>query len=117
MLNQVNIMGNLVRKSEIVVTANKSRIFFTIAVDASTEKEKKTDFIKCSAWETKAETIDKHVEVGQRLVLTGRLKPYKVDNNGNKHDDYLVEIQSFYFAGQKPSEKKQDEIDIDSIKF
>ncbi len=118
MLNQIVLMGNIVRKSEeIVITGGKSRMFFTIAVDASTEKEKKSDFIKCSIWETKAETFHKHVEVGQKMVVSGRLKPYKVTKNNETHDDYLVEVNNFYFAGQKPSEKKSDEIDIDSIKF
>ena len=84
-LNYTNLMGRLTAKPVYEVNENgKSCCKFTIAVDrreVNSEGKRQADFIKCIAWNKKAEAIAKYFDKGYRIALGGHLRM----------DDYINE--------------------------
>ena len=77
-LNYTNLMGRLTAKPVYeVLESGKSCCKFTIAVDrreVDQEGKRQADFIKCIAWNKKAEAIAKYFDKGYRIALGGHLR-------------------------------------------
>lgn len=86
MLNNISIMGRLVRDPELrKTTTGKSVCSFTIANDRPYSGDKKeTDFLDVVAWNSTADFIEKNFHKGKTIIVTGRLQTrlYK-DREGN----------------------------------
>ena len=77
MLNNISIMGRLVRDPELrMTTTGKSVCYFTIANDRpfNGAERKETDFIDVVAWNSKADFIGKNFNKGKTIIVTGRLQ-------------------------------------------
>ena len=81
MLNNVTLVGNLVRDVEIKTTQSGSNyVNFTIAVDRSYKDkngDRPTDFIRCVAWNGSAEFLNNYASKGDRISVQGDLR---IDN-------------------------------------
>lgn len=106
-LNQVNIMGRVVRDMELRSTKGGSHVTsFTLAVDEDMKNketgERETDFIDCVAFGYTAEFAAKHFPKGTMMVVVGRLKArtYK-DKDGNTRKSTEVRASNVYFAESK----------------
>ena len=107
MLNQIVIMGRLVRDPELRRTGSGTAVTsFTLAVDRdfsgkdSTEKE--TDFIECVAWRQTGEFVSKYFTKGRMAVVAGRLQIRNwTDKDGNKRRSAEVVAENVYFADSK----------------
>lgn len=87
MLNNISIMGRLVKDPELrKTTTGKSVCSFTIANDRpyGGADNKETDFLDVVAWNSTAEFIEKNFHKGKTIIVTGRLQTrlYK-DREGN----------------------------------
>lgn len=102
MLNRITIMGRLVRDPELKYTASNTPVTsFTLAVDRDFG-EKKTDFIDCVAWKQTAEFVCNYFHKGSLAVASGRLQLRDwEDQNGNKHRNAEVVVDSIYFGESK----------------
>lgn len=102
MLNRITIMGRLVRDPELKYTASNTAVTsFTLAVDRDFG-EKKTDFIDCVAWKQTAEFVCNYFHKGSLAVASGRLQLRDwEDQNGNKHRNAEVVVDSIYFGESK----------------
>lgn len=93
-MNQVVIMGRLVKDPEVTTTQSGITISrFTLAVDRPTKKDQKkeTDFIRCVSFGRMAEIISNYVSKGQRLLVDGSIRTGSyTDKNGNKR--YTTDI-------------------------
>ena len=108
-LNNVNLMGRLVRDPELQHTSgNVSYLKFTVAVDrdyTDPNGNRGTDFINCSAWRSTAEFVNKYFRKGDNMAVTGRLTINKwKDREGNNHNDPVIDVSSVYFAGKRSSD-------------
>lgn len=77
MLNNISIMGRLVKDPELrKTTTGKSVCSFTIANDRpyGGADKKETDFIDIVAWNSTAEFIEKNFHKGKTIIVTGRLQ-------------------------------------------
>ena len=78
MLNQITIMGRMVKDPELRHTNSGTAVAsFTLAVDRDFKNdsgEKETDFIDCVAWRGTAEFVDKYFGKGSMAVVSGRLQ-------------------------------------------
>lgn len=106
MLNEVNIMGRLVADLEIKATKTGRKVAnFTIACDRNyvpKGEERKTDFIRCQAWEKTAEFIDKYFRKGESIILNGSLETQSyTDKLDNKKTVYYINVNRAMFAGGK----------------
>ena len=107
MLNQIIVMGRMVRDPELRRTANGTAVAsFTLAVDRDfTGKdggEKETDFIDCVAWRNTGEFVGKYFTKGRMACVSGRLQIRSwTDKDGNKRRSAEVVADNVYFADSK----------------
>lgn len=77
-LNYTNLMGRLTAAPVHGITASgKSYCKFTIAVDrreVDSAGNRQADFIKCIAWNKKADAIARYFDKGYRIALGGHLR-------------------------------------------
>ena len=106
MLNNVTIMGRMVRDPEIRASAaGVSWCSFFLAVDrdfSGNSGEKETDFIDCVAWRHNAEFIGKYFRKGDMMVVSGRLQTrVYTDQEGVRRKSSTVAADGVYFGGSK----------------
>lgn len=107
MLNQISVMGRIVRDPELRRTnSGKPVTSFTLACDRdfknSQTGEKEVDFLDCVAWNSTAEIVEKYFHKGQMAVASGRLQIRQyTDKNGQKRRQAEILVSSAYFYGSK----------------
>lgn len=108
-MNNVSLMGRLVRDIEIKTTATGMFIGnFTLAVDKGLSKDKKqeleamgkptADFIRCLAFGKTAEILGQYVGKGNRLAIEGRIQTGSYENQQGQRvytTDIIVDKFSF----------------------
>lgn len=102
MLNNVTLMGRLVRNPELRYTQNQTPVAsFSLACERDT-KDKTTDFIDCTAWRNTAEFVNSYMTKGQMIVVTGRLQIRQWNGKeGNKRSAPEINVDNAYFAENK----------------
>lgn len=90
MLNQVILVGRLVRTPELQLTeSGKKRSLVTLAVNRSFKNqngEYDTDFLDCTLWTGIAESTAEYCKTGDVIGVKGRLQTRLIDNeDGTKH--------------------------------
>jgi len=101
-MNKVVLMGRLTAEPEVrYTTEQKAVASYTLAVDRKVARDggKTTaDFIRCVAWEKKAEFAEKYLHKGTKILIMGRIQTgsYK-DKDGRTvyTTDIVVEDQEF----------------------
>lgn len=102
-LNKVTLIGNLGADPEIRTTPNGSKVAqFSLATtrqwnSASGEKQEKTEWHKCVAWNAGsrgtglADIIERYVKKGDKLYVEGRIE-YRQYEDKDKQTRYVTEI-------------------------
>jgi len=101
-LNKVMLIGNLGADPEVRTTSNGSRVAsFSLATSRqwntqAGEKQEKTEWHRCIAWNTSrgtglADTIEKYVKKGDRVYVEGRIE-YRTYEDKEKQTRYVTEI-------------------------
>ena len=129
MLNNVTIMGRLVKDPELKTTGNgTSLVQFSIACDreyAAKGEEKQTDFFDCTAWRGTADFISKYFTKGRMIAITGRLQTrnYETkDGFARKVTEIVVDKANFCGdkgagSGASTPASKAFEADPDELPF
>lgn len=106
MLNNVIIMGRLVKDPELKTTSSGTSVTqFTIACDreyASKGEERQADFFDCTAWRGTAEFISKYFSKGRLIAITGRLqtRSYETKEGAARKVTEIV-VDKANFCGDK----------------
>ena len=111
-MNNVQLMGNLVRDPELTFTKNGSLVArFTIAasneyIDKSTgEVKEQTAYVNCVAWKKLGENVGKLIK-GNRCIVNGRLQTRSYEpKEGEKR--YVTEVVAD-FIGDSLSNKEDE---------
>jgi single-strand DNA-binding protein len=102
-LNKVTLIGNLGNDPEIRTTSNGSKVAnFSLATtrqwnSASGEKQEKTEWHKCIAWNQGgkgtglADIVERYVKKGDKLYVEGRIE-YRQFEDKEKQTRYVTEI-------------------------
>lgn len=106
MLNQITVMGRLVRDPELRYTQSGTPVTsFTLACerDFAQGDTKVTDFIDCVAWRNTAEFVSKHfAKKGTMAVVNGRLQFRDwQDRDGNNRRNAEILVENIYFGERK----------------
>lgn len=138
MLNQVVLMGNLVRDPEVKSLPSGTAVCeFTVAAnDRYTTKDgqerEETLFMECKAFGRKGEVIAQYFSGGKPIIVTGRLKQEKwVDKaSGGNRSKIVLNVEDFQFLpknegnlgggkapAQQDSGRKYDPATDDDIPF
>lgn len=103
-MNNVSIIGNLVRDPEMRTTASgKSVANFTLAVNRrfKTEGQPTADFISCVLWGSGAEVFINYSKKGAKVGVTGRIQSRSYeDKDGNSRTVVEVVVDQFDFLSQ-----------------
>ena len=101
-MNKVIFSGRLTNDAEIRYTNDgKAVASFNFAVNRTFDKEN-SDFFKCVAFGKTAETIEKLVKKGTKLLLEGEIRNNNyTDKNGVKRYEMQVIVNSFEFCESK----------------
>ena len=120
MLNQITIMGRMVKDPELRHTNSGLAVAsFTLAVDRDFKNdsgEKETDFIDCVAWRGTAEFVDKYFSKGNMAVVSGRLQIRSyADKDGNKRKAAEIVASNVYFADSKKTAQSGNTNGVDTL--
>lgn len=104
-MNLFVFMGRLTRDPEIRYTSTNMAIAnFSLAVDRWAKKDEKTeaDFIPCTAFDKKAEFVEKYLVKGSKVVVSGRVQNNNYTNKeGQKVYGFQFLVDSIEFAESK----------------
>lgn len=112
MLNQIVLMGRLVRDPEMRYTQSQTPVCsFRIAVDRDFTGrdggERQTDFIDVVAWRQSAEFVTKYFTKGSMIIVSGRLQMRDwTDRDGNKRTSAEVQAERVWFGETRRSREE-----------
>lgn len=111
-MNNVQLLGRLTKDIDLAQTKSK-KVYgrFTLAVQNGEDAM----FIDCVAFDKLAETIEKYVKKGNRLLVDGSINvsTYE-DKDGNKRKSTNVFVNKITFieSAKKDETKKDDEDEL-----
>ena len=115
MLNNVVLMGRLVRDPEInyMQSGNGSVTRFSLAVEKSykvgDEWQTKTSFINCVAWNKTGEFVGKHFRQGNMICVNGSIETSSYTNrDGQKVYTTDVIVEKAHFTGEKKAASESE---------
>lgn len=113
MINNVTLMGRLVKDPEIRYTTDgKARARFTLAVDRRFVKQgeqRQADFINIVAFRQTAEFVGKYFVKGQMVAVVGSIQTRSWDGeDGQKRYATEVIADEVHFCGDKRDSGKQE---------
>lgn len=116
MLNQVILVGRLVRTPELQLTeSGKKRSIATLAVNRGFKNqngEYDTDFIDCTLWTGVAESTSEYCKSGDIIGVKGRLQTRLIDNeDGTKHKKMEIVADRVTFLSSSSNSEKIDNND------
>ena len=119
MVNQVILVGRLVRTPELQVTDNgKKWSMITLAVNRgykNQDGEYDTDFLDCSLWTSIAENTAEYCKTGDILGVKGRIQTRLIDNeDGTKHKKMEIIADKVTFLSSTRNDKKNDIVNINN---
>jgi len=119
MLNQVILVGRLVRTPELQITeTGKKKSLITLAVARSYKNqngEYDTDFLDCTLWTGIAENTAEYCKTGDVIGVKGRLQTWLLENEqGEKYKRVEVIAEKVTFLSSARSGKNQDNVDDES---
>ena len=114
MINQVSLIGRLVRTPELFETENGNKgSFITLAVGRqfkNLDGEYETDFIDCTLWLGVAERAAEYCKTGDIVGIRGRLQTRIVENeDGSKYKRMEVIAERLTFLASARSNDNNHE--------
>ena len=106
-MNLAVLLGRPTADPEVRYTPDGKMVAtFTLAVDRIKEG---ADFIRCQAWEKRAEFIQKYITKGKKILVEGRIRTGSyTDKDGKKIYTTDVIINGVEFAEKKDDSKKEE---------
>lgn len=119
MLNQVILVGRLVRTPELQLTeSGTKKSLVTLAVNRgfkNTNGEYDTDFIDCTLWTGIAENTAEYCKTGDIIGVRGRLQTRIIDNSdGTKYKKMDVIAEKVTFLSSYKNEKNSTNVDAEN---
>ena len=110
MLNQVVLVGRLVKDPELVETeSNKKMTRITIAIPRSFKNmdgEYETDFVNCILWDAVAKNTVEYCKKGDIVGIKGRIQSSVVEKDNEKKYYFDVIAERVTFLSSKKSEEE-----------
>ena len=112
MLNQIVLVGRLVRTPELTLTeSGKKRSLITLAVSRGYKNingEYDTDFLECTLWTSVAENTTEYCKTGDMLGVKGRVQTRLIETeNGlkKKKTEIVAEKVTFLSSARRKEEE------------
>lgn len=114
MLNQVVLVGRIVKTPELRVTeTGKKTATVTLAVPRNYKNmngEYDTDFLDCTLWTNIAENTTEYCQTGDMVGVKGRIQTRVIQNeDGSKKKKTEIVAEKVTFLAQSPNNKEPAE--------
>lgn len=111
MLNQVVLVGRIVKTPELRVTeTGKKTATVTLAVPRNYKNmngEYDTDFLDCTLWTNVAENTAEYCQTGDMVGVKGRIQTRIIQNeDGSKKKKTEIVAEKVTFLAQAPNKKE-----------
>lgn len=118
MLNQVILVGRLVRTPELQLTdSGKKKSLITLAVSRGFKNqngEYDTDFLDCTLWSSVAENTSEYCKTGDVIGVKGRLQTRLIDNEeGTKYKKVEVIADKVTFLSSSRNDNNCEKFEDD----
>ena len=112
MLNQVVLVGRIVKTPELRVTENgKKTATVTLAVPRNYKNqngEYDTDFLDCTLWTNVAENTTEYCRTGDMVGLKGHIQTRIIQNeDGSRKKKTEIIAEKVTFLAQSPNNKEE----------
>ena len=112
MLNQVVLVGRIVKTPELRVTeSGKKTTTVTLAVPRNYkngEGEYETDYLDCTLWTNVAENTTEYCQTGDMVGVKGRIQSRTiVSEDGSKRRKTEIVAEKVTFLAQSPKNKEE----------
>lgn len=117
MINKTLYQGRLTRDIELKKTS--SDIAYAEFSVAWSEKYKESEtkcFLRCKAWRSTAEFLQKYFSKGQEIGIEGHLVTEEWEKDGQKQSRTICQVDKVHFCGSK-SDKQQNTVEKPSDDF
>ena len=111
MLNQIVLVGRLVKNPELQITESGKKITtITLAVPRNYKNmngEYDTDFLECTLWTNVAENTTEYCQSGDMLGVKGRVQSRIIESaDGTKKKKTEIVAEKVTFLATAPNNKK-----------
>lgn len=117
MINNVVLVGRMVRDAELRYTPNQVAVAtFTLAVNRNFKnqatREREADFINCVIWNKQAENLANWTRKGMLIGITGRIQTRRYENQQGQRV-YVTEVvaDSFQILEKRDNSANQASMD------
>lgn len=112
MLNQVVLVGRIVKTPELKVTeSGKKTTTVTLAVPRNyknSEGQYETDYLDCTLWTNVAENTTEYCQTGDMVGVKGRIQSRTIVNeDGSKRRKTEIVAEKVTFLAQSPKNKEE----------
>lgn len=121
-MNKIILMGRLTRNPEVRYASGENTTTisrFSLAVNRRFVKEGdsvKADFFNCTAFGKQAEFVEKYLQQGTKILVTGRIQNDNYTNReGQKVYSVQVLVEEVEFAESKGASAQQENTDFQAI--
>lgn len=119
MLNQIVLIGRLVRDPELRYTPSGVPVAgFPLAVDrpfSNAQGQRETDFFDIVVWRKQAELVANHMQKGRLVGVQGRLQTRSYETpEGQRRKVYEIVADRVVFLDRKPTgtDSMGEEVDV-----
>jgi single-strand DNA-binding protein len=116
MLNQIVLVGRLVKKPEVIKTENdKEYSNITLAVPRSYKNENgeyETDFVDCVLWNGVASQTAEYCKKGDLIGVKGRVQTSNYEKDGEVRKSMQVVAEKVTFLSSKSKENENEDIEV-----
>lgn len=100
--NKVILMGNLTRDPEMKITKSGMAVAnFTLAINSKMKETEEVSYIDCVSFGKQADFVGKFLTKGIQVLVEGRLKQDRWEQDGQKRSRINVLSESISFTGPK----------------
>ncbi len=113
MLNQIVLVGRLVKTPELRITENgKKTSTITLAVPRNYKNingEYETDFLDCTLWTNVAENTSEYCQTGDMIGVKGRVQSRIItQDDGTKKKKTEIVAEKVTFLAQAPKKREEN---------
>lgn len=117
MINRMMIHGRLTKDIEVTQVGGFPKTEFTVAWSEKYKDIEKKCFLRCVAWRSTAEFLQKYFKKGQEIMVEGQMVTDEWEKDGQKQSRTLCNIEKVHFCGSKtsdsaPAAKNNDFVDV-----
>ena len=111
MVNRIILQGRFTADPKVENKGGFDMCEFTVAWSEKYKERETKCFLRCKAWRSQAEHIEKFFHKGQECVIEGRLETEQWEKDGQKQSRTICNVEKIHFCGPKSStsESKPDD--------